>query len=127
LGRRTLRAARSSGQQLPHDAGGAARQSALEQTQIFRIQGELDPEEGAAKYEFDIRQSFRLEGAEIPSLIWLLWAWAPMGIPRPFPHTEGLHEMMRIAIANHVVQKDAWRVTLTWPVINRARGCILSH
>jgi 6-phosphogluconolactonase len=28
---------------------------------------------------------------------------------------------MRIAIANHVVQKETWRVTLTSPVINRAR------
>jgi 6-phosphogluconolactonase len=29
--------------------------------------------------------------------------------------------MMRIAIANHVVQKETWRVTLTRPVLNRAR------
>jgi 6-phosphogluconolactonase len=28
---------------------------------------------------------------------------------------------MRIAIANHVAQKESWRVTLTWPVIDRAR------
>jgi 6-phosphogluconolactonase len=33
-----------------------------------------------------------------------------------------LHEIMRIAIANHVPQqKETWRVTLTWPVINRGR------
>jgi 6-phosphogluconolactonase len=39
-----------------------------------------------------------------------------------FPHTAGLHEIMRIAIANHVPQqKETWRVTLTWPVINRGR------
>jgi 6-phosphogluconolactonase len=25
-----------------------------------------------------------------------------------------------LAVANHVQAKDAWRVTLTWPVINRA-------
>ena len=25
----------------------------------------------------------------------------------------------RLAVANHVQNKDAWRVTLTWPVINR--------
>jgi 6-phosphogluconolactonase len=30
--------------------------------------------------------------------------------------------MRRIAVANHVAsQKDTWRVTLTWPVINQAR------
>jgi 6-phosphogluconolactonase len=33
-----------------------------------------------------------------------------------------LHELMRIAIANHVPQqKETWRVTLTSPVINRGR------
>jgi len=28
--------------------------------------------------------------------------------------------MGRLVVANHVENKDAWRVTLTWPVINRA-------
>jgi hypothetical protein len=71
-----------------------------------------------------IRQSFRLEGAELPCLRYgRAWAWAPMVIRhRCFPHTEGLQEVMRIAIANHVAQqKESWRVTLTWPVIDRAR------
>jgi 6-phosphogluconolactonase len=91
-------------------------------SQVFRIQGELDPEEGAERYEFDIRQSFRLEGAEIPIFDLVALGMGPDGHTASlFPHTEGLHEMMRIAIANHVLQKDAWRVTLTWPVINRAR------
>jgi 6-phosphogluconolactonase len=94
----------------------------LSATQIFRIQGELDPEEAAAKYEFDIRQSFRLEGAEMPIFDLVELGMGPDGHTASlFPHTAGLHEMMRIAIANHVAQKDSWRVTLTWPVINRAR------
>ena len=37
-----------------------------------------------------------------------------------FPHTEALHEMSRLVTANHVPQKDTWRITLTWPVINHA-------
>jgi 6-phosphogluconolactonase len=37
-----------------------------------------------------------------------------------FPHTEAIHELGRLAVANHVENKDAWRVTLTWPVINQA-------
>ena len=38
-----------------------------------------------------------------------------------FPHTEALHELSRIAVANHVPQqKETWRVTLTWPVIVEA-------
>ncbi len=39
-----------------------------------------------------------------------------------FPHTEALNEMMRLTVANHVPQMSAWRVTLTWPVINNARS-----
>jgi 6-phosphogluconolactonase len=95
----------------------------LSDKQIFRIQGELDPEEAAAKYEFDIRQSFRLEGAELPSFDLVLLGMGPDGHTASlFPHTQGLQEIMRIAIANHVPQqKDSWRITLTWPVIDRAR------
>jgi 6-phosphogluconolactonase len=38
-----------------------------------------------------------------------------------FPHTAGIDEMNAIVMANHVPQKDTWRITLTWPVINQAR------
>jgi 6-phosphogluconolactonase len=30
--------------------------------------------------------------------------------------------MGRLVTANHVTQKDTWRLTLTWPVINHARS-----
>jgi 6-phosphogluconolactonase len=36
-----------------------------------------------------------------------------------FPHTQALRELARLAVANHVENKDAWRVTLTSPAINR--------
>jgi 6-phosphogluconolactonase len=95
----------------------------LSEAQIFRIHGELDPDEGASKYESAIRQSFRLEGAELPWFDMISLGMGPDGHTASlFPHTEGLHELIRIAIANHVPQqKEAWRVTLTSPVINRAR------
>jgi len=94
----------------------------LKPEQVFRVLGELDPEEAAAKYEAAIRQSFRLEGAEMPVFDLLALGMGPDGHTASlFPHTAGLHELMRIAIANHVVQKESWRVTLTSPVINRAR------
>ena len=38
-----------------------------------------------------------------------------------FPHTEALNEMAHIVVANHVPQKDTWRITLTWPVIDQGR------
>ena len=94
---------------------------ALPPAQVHRMEGELDPEEAAAKYESAIRASFRLEGAELPRFDLL---WLGMGddghTASLFPHTEGLQELGRIVIANHVPQKDTWRITLTAPVINEA-------
>lgn len=95
----------------------------LPDSQIFRIHGELEPEAAAAKYEVDIRSSFRLEGAELPTFDVLSLGMGPDGHTASlFPHTAALHELLRIAVANHVLtQKEAWRVTLTSPVINQAR------
>jgi 6-phosphogluconolactonase len=39
-----------------------------------------------------------------------------------FPNTAAIHEMSRLATANYVPQKEAWRITLTWPVINHAKS-----
>src|SRR5579859_6283040 len=39
----------------------------LRPEQIHRMEGELDPEEGAARYESELRNTFRLEGVETPA------------------------------------------------------------
>ncbi len=89
---------------------------------VHRMEGELDPEEAASRYEALVRTAFRLEGAQTPTfdLIWL--GLGPDGHTASlFPHTDGLNELSRIAFANHVPQKDTWRITLTWPVIVQGR------
>jgi 6-phosphogluconolactonase len=89
---------------------------------IFRMEGELDPEVAAARYESTIRNSFKLEGAETPTFDLILLGMGDDGHTASlFPHTEGLDNLTNIAIANHVPQKDTWRITLTWPVINQGR------
>lgn len=89
---------------------------------IFRIQGELEPEQAAARYESAIRNHLRLEGAQGPRFDVLALGMGDDGHTASiFPHTEAIHELGRIAVANQVPQKDTWRVTLTWPVINEAR------
>lgn len=104
------------------------RESLLDQVplrpeQIHRMEGELAPEEGAARYESELRNSFRLEGAEVPRFDLVALGVGPDGHTASlFPHTEALNEMMRLVVANHVPQKDSWRITLTWPVINHARS-----
>jgi 6-phosphogluconolactonase len=112
----------------PDSNYGVARELLLDKVplppeHIIRIEGELDPEEAAARYESAIRGHFRLEGAEGPVFDVLQLGMGDDGHTASlFPHTGALHEMGRLAVANHVPQKkQSWRVTLTWPVINAAR------
>jgi len=94
----------------------------LPSTRIHRIEGELDPAEAAARYESEIRNTFRLEGAQTPTFDLVLLGMGDDGHTASlFPHTAALHEISLIVTPNHVPQKDTWRVTLTKPVINHGR------
>jgi len=95
----------------------------LQPQQIHRMEGELEPEAAAARYESELRNSFRLEGAETPRFDLISLGMGDDGHTASlFPHTAAIHEMGRLVTANHVPQKDTWRITLTWPVINQARS-----
>ena len=89
---------------------------------IFRMEGELDPVIAAARYEATIRNSFKLEGAQTPTFDLVLLGMGDDGHTASlFPHTEGLENITDLVIANHVPQKDTWRISLTSPVINQGR------
>lgn len=96
---------------------------AMRPEQIHRMEGELEPEAAAARYESELRNSFRLEGAEAPRFDLVALGMGEDGHTASlFPHTAAIHELGRLAVANHVPQMNAWRLTLTWPVINQARS-----
>ncbi len=97
----------------------------LHAEKVFRMEGELPPEEAASKYEATLRNNFKLEGAQAPGFDLVFLGMGDDGHTASlFPHTEALNEMGRLVVANHVPQKDTWRVTLTWPVINQGKRVI---
>jgi 6-phosphogluconolactonase len=110
----------------PESNYGVARELLLSKVPIlaenvFRMEGELDPEEAASRYESTLRNVMRLEGAESPAFDLVTLGMGPDGHTASlFPHTAGLDEMNRLVIANHVSQNETWRISLTWPVINQA-------
>ena len=91
--------------------------------QVHRMEGELDPEVAAAHYESELRNTFRLEGAEVPRFDLISLGMGPDGhCASLFPNTAAIHEMTRLVTANNVPQLHTRRITLTWPVINHARS-----
>jgi 6-phosphogluconolactonase len=93
----------------------------IPESNVYRMEGELDPEEAASRYESTLRNVMKLEGAESPAFDLVALGMGPDGHTASlFPHTAALGEIGRLVVANHVAQKDTWRITLTWPVINQA-------
>jgi 6-phosphogluconolactonase len=88
---------------------------------VHRIPGERSgADEAAQAYESDLRQSF---GAGIPSFDVILLGLGQDGHTASlFPHSPALEETERLVVAPYVEKLNAYRITMTLPVLNNGKS-----
>ena len=85
---------------------------------IYRIKGELPPQDMASQYEQTLRDFFH---NQLPNLDLILLGMGDDGHTASlFPGTSAVNERTRWVVPNYVAAKQTWRITLTLPVINNA-------
>lgn len=86
---------------------------------IFRIRGEIGPEEGAIAYEEELRRYFGASGLPAFDLI-ILGVGEDGHTASLFPGSSALSEIKRVVIPVYAENLKSWRITLTLPVLNNA-------
>ncbi len=81
-----------------------------------------DPEAAAAQYEETLRRFFASPEGDAPRFDLVLLGLGPDGHTASlFPGSPALDEGRRLVVATYVPKLDAWRLTLTPPVLRGAR------
>ena len=96
--------------------------AAVPEKSILRMRGEIDPQIAAQEYQdqLDVMASRCGEPIYTHDLI-LLGLGDDGHTASLFPGTAALDETTRWVVANFVPKLNAWRLTFTFPLINRAR------
>jgi 6-phosphogluconolactonase len=96
--------------------------AAVPEQSILRMRGEIDPQIAAQEYQdrLDVRASRCGEPIYTHDLV-LLGLGDDGHTASLFPGTAALDETTRRVVANFVPKLNAWRLTFTFPLINRAR------
>lgn len=93
----------------------------LRMEQVHRMPCELDDlDAGARDYERELREVIGGEGVPRFDLVWLGMG-ADGHTASLFPGSDALEERERLVVATWVPSLAAWRMTLTYPVLNAAR------
>jgi 6-phosphogluconolactonase len=96
--------------------------AAIPEKSIMRMRGEIDPEIAAHEYENQLDLLTAQRGEQIYQHDLILLGLGDDGHTASlFPGTAGLEERERRVIANFVPKFSSWRLTFTFPLINRAR------
>jgi len=90
---------------------------------VLRMRGELDPDAAAVDYADALSRAAAATGdtAGIVHDVMLLGMGDDGHTASLFPDTAALAERDRDVVANHVPKFGSWRLTLTFPAINRSR------
>lgn len=88
---------------------------------IFRMEAEDSIEENSHAYEAKIKEAL---GPHPFDLI-MLGMGEDGHTASLFPGTRALEEQKALVVANEVPQKNTWRMTLTYPCINRAHNTVI--
>lgn len=95
----------------------------IPQSNVHRIPGELEPQAAARAYAEELRTAFN--GRRRPRFdLVLLGMGADGHTASLFPNSSAVRERRKWVVAYQVRQLDAWRVTLTLPVLNAARQVV---
>jgi 6-phosphogluconolactonase len=89
---------------------------------VLRMRGEMDPEPAAAEYEGQLESLAQQRNENIYRHDLMLLGMGDDGHTASlFPGTAALDEQARNVVANFVPKLDAWRLTMTYPLINASR------
>jgi 6-phosphogluconolactonase len=89
--------------------------------QVFRMEADFHIEENAKRYEEVIK-------AHVPGSsfdLMMLGVGEDGHTASLFPGTKALNESKRLVVANEVPQKETWRMTMTYPLINKAHSIVI--
>jgi 6-phosphogluconolactonase len=94
----------------------------IPEANVHRIRGEIAPEQAASEYAAELRRFFRDRPMQLDLV--LLGIGEDGHTASLFPGANAVTETTQPATAVFVPKLDKWRVTLTFPVINRAREVV---